>query len=64
MGQQPVPTFLSEKELADHLRVSLSTVRRWRKNRTSPRFCRVGNVIRYQGQDVERSVESHLSSAA
>ena len=39
--------FLSEKEAAVYLSVSLSTIRRWRRYKTGPEYFRFGGVLRY-----------------
>jgi excisionase family DNA binding protein len=38
--------FLSEKEAAAYLSVSLSTIRRWRRYKAGPEYFRVGGVLR------------------
>jgi excisionase family DNA binding protein len=40
-------TFLSEKEAAAYLSVSLSTIRRWRRQQNGPEYFRFGDVLRY-----------------
>jgi excisionase family DNA binding protein len=39
--------FLSEKEAAAYLSVSLSTIRRWRRGVSGPQYFRFGGVLRY-----------------
>jgi excisionase family DNA binding protein len=39
--------FLSEKEAAAYLSVSLSTIRRWRRQQDGPAYFRFGGVLRY-----------------
>ena len=39
--------FLSEKEAAAYLSVSLSTIRRWRRCDRGPQYFRFGGVLRY-----------------
>jgi len=49
--------LLTEEDLAEFLRVSLRTVRRWRQNRTGPRVVRVMRARRYWRSDVVAWVE-------
>ena len=44
--------MLTEKELAALLRVSLSTLRRWRMFRTGPTWFKVEGLVRYDPQGV------------
>src|SRR5436189_4497130 len=52
---QPCSTRLSQRsyrrETSGYLRVSLSTLRRWRKSDGGPGFIRFGKSIRYRVQD-------------
>jgi excisionase family DNA binding protein len=64
MAQPEVPSFLSEKQTATYLSISLSTIRRWRKARKGPQFYRVGNVIRYRRDDVDHFIQQNMPSAA
>jgi excisionase family DNA binding protein len=41
------------EELAERLRISTSTLRRWRSNGEGPKFIRVGKKVRYRQSDVE-----------
>lgn len=45
--------FCSDKELAESLAVSISTVRRWRQAGEGPHFVRIGKSVRYRLSDVE-----------
>ncbi len=45
--------LLNEKEMALMLRVSVSTLRRWRANRAGPNFVRIGSSIRYLQSDIQ-----------
>jgi hypothetical protein len=49
--------LLTEEDLAEFLRVSLRTVRRWRHDRTGPRVVRVMRAPRYWRSDVIAWVE-------
>jgi excisionase family DNA binding protein len=57
-------TFLSEKEAAIYLGISLSTIRRWRKTADGPKFYRHGNVLRYRQEALEEFISQNTRSAA
>ena len=44
--------MLTDVEVADHLSVSISTVRRWRLKGGGPRWIRIGSSIRYDSADL------------
>lgn len=46
-------SMIDEREVARLCGVSLSTVRRWRRQRQGPSFVKIGALVRYQPQDVE-----------
>ena len=46
--------FMTEKEVAGQLNVSLATLRRWRLERRGPRFVKVGALVRYRPEDLEQ----------
>ena len=46
--------MLTEKELAAILNVSVQTVRRMRKKGTGPAHIKIGRLIRYRVEDIER----------
>lgn len=50
--------FLTEPEVADRLRVSLACLRRWRLERRGPRFVKVGSLVRYPAEELDRWIES------
>jgi excisionase family DNA binding protein len=50
--------FLTEPEVADRLRVSLACLRRWRLERRGPRFVKVGSLVRYPADELDRWIES------
>ena len=54
--------WLTEKEAAEMLRISLATLRRWRRRREGPPWFRIGRVPRYQREDVERFIEQQRQS--
>jgi excisionase family DNA binding protein len=47
MAPNSSTAFLSEKEAAAYLSVSLSTIRRWRRLKNGPDYFRFGGVLRY-----------------
>ena len=50
---------LNENQVAQHLGVSIATVRRWRARRTGPRFRKIGGAsVRFGCEDLRRWIES------
>jgi hypothetical protein len=45
--------LLTEREVSDHLHVSLASLRRWRLEQRGPRFIKVGSLVRYRLEDLE-----------
>jgi hypothetical protein len=64
MCQQNLPLFLSEKEPAVYLSVSLSTIRRWRRSGDGPAFFRYGGVIRYSLETLQAFIFRYTSEVA
>jgi excisionase family DNA binding protein len=58
------PAYLSEKEAAAYLAVSMSTLRRWRRAHTGPVHFRFGGVLRYGRSDLDRFIAKFTSTAA
>ena len=50
--------FLTEKEVAKQIKVSLASLRRWRLLQRGPRFVKVGALVRYRPEDLEQWMES------
>jgi excisionase family DNA binding protein len=46
--------LLTELEVAERLRVSLACLRRWRLERRGPRFLKVGSLVRYPAEELDR----------
>jgi excisionase family DNA binding protein len=46
-------SFLTEKEVAKQIRVSLASLRRWRLVQRGPRFVKVGALVRYRPEDLD-----------
>ena len=46
--------FLTEQELADRIKLTVSAIRQWRKyKRTGPPYLKIGAAVRYRLEDVE-----------
>ena len=52
MSDEPIETFLDEKQLGQKLRVSISTLRLWRTECRGPRYHKIGQLVRYSPTDV------------
>jgi excisionase family DNA binding protein len=50
--------FLTEKEVAEQIKVSLASLRRWRLLQRGPRFIKVGSLVRYRADDLDRWLET------
>jgi len=50
--------FLTEKEVAKQIKVSLASLRRWRLLQRGPRFIKVGALVRYRAEDLEQWLET------
>jgi hypothetical protein len=48
------PTYLTQVELAARWRISPRTLERWRWAGDGPRFIKIGGLVRYRLQDIER----------
>ena len=57
-SNRAVVVLLTEPEVADRLRVSLACLRRWRLERRGPRFLKVGSLVRYPADELNRWIES------
>ena len=55
------PAYLSEKEAAAYLTVSLSTVRRWRRAKIGPAYLRFGGVLRYSRQSLQAFIAKNTT---
>lgn len=47
-------SLLLERDIAERLKVSVSSVRKWRRTGKGPNFLRFGKVVRYDARDVQR----------
>ena len=50
--------FLTEREVANQIKVSLASLRRWRLLQRGPRFIKVGALVRYRAEDLEQWLET------
>jgi hypothetical protein len=61
LGRSP---FATEDEARQYFSVSLSTVRRWRRAGTGPKYFRCGDILRYHWDDLESFAEAKSSPEA
>ena len=47
-------SFLTEVDVARQINVSLSSLRRWRLMHQGPQFVKVGALVRYRPEDLEK----------
>jgi predicted DNA-binding transcriptional regulator AlpA len=54
MGTLPKPeiVLLNEFAVAEMLRLSVATIRRWRLLRQGPKYIKIGAAVRYRPEDV------------
>ena len=57
------PVHLSEKDAARYLGISLSTIRRWRRNSSGPSFYRFWGVLRYCRDALDAFIASNTHTA-
>ena len=50
--------FLTEKDVAKQISVSLASLRRWRLLNSGPRFVKVGTLVRYRPEDLKLWMDS------
>ena len=56
---QITPTFLTQRELAELLRMPERTLEDWRLMQTGPPYLKLGRLVRYDVQDVLTWVHEH-----
>jgi len=44
----------TEKQVSKQLNVSVASLRRWRLLKRGPQFIKVGSLVRYRPEDIER----------
>lgn len=52
------PEMLNEHQVAEHLKISVASVRRWRLLRTGPKYVKIGSAVRYQRVKLETWLDS------
>ena len=55
--------LLREKQVADILGISVSTVRRMRHQSTGPKATRIGSLVRYRLEDVQQFIREAAEGA-
>jgi predicted DNA-binding transcriptional regulator AlpA len=50
--------LLNEFEVADLLRLSVKTVRRWRSHECGPKYLKVGRLVKYRFEAIQAFVDS------
>jgi predicted DNA-binding transcriptional regulator AlpA len=58
LNEVNMESFLNEKEVAEKIKVSLGSLRRWRLLQRGPRFVKVGALVRYRVEDLEQWMET------
>jgi excisionase family DNA binding protein len=58
-----MPEWLTTEELADELKVPISTVYKWRHEGTGPKAHRIGRHTRYKRGDLDRWLETRADTA-
>jgi predicted DNA-binding transcriptional regulator AlpA len=51
---------LLPKQVSQKIKVSESTLAKWRLNGNGPKFVKIGGKVVYRESDVERFLEAHL----
>jgi hypothetical protein len=62
MSQVVSSPYVSEKEAAAFLSVSLPTIRRWRRPKVGPTFFRFGGVLRYSLDHLQSFISQNQTS--
>lgn len=57
-SRRPVSPLLDSREVAAYLKVSESTLSRWRTDHTGPPFLRLGGIARYRLATIDDWLES------
>jgi predicted DNA-binding transcriptional regulator AlpA len=56
------PALLTEAQTAEYLGISLSTIRRWRKQSgTGPAYFRVSDCLRYHRSELDKFIAEHTT---
>jgi predicted DNA-binding transcriptional regulator AlpA len=59
MNQGDFTTAINESEVARRANVSVAVIRKWRREKTGPRFLKLGRLVRYRARDVEAWLDLH-----
>lgn len=52
-------TLLSTMDAAKLLKCHPTTVKRWRRDKTGPRYVRLGRLIRYRPEDIDTWIDDN-----
>jgi predicted DNA-binding transcriptional regulator AlpA len=61
--RNPIDELLNEHDVARIIGLSVSSVRRRRLLRRSPKYIKLGSAVRYRPKDVESWIEAQVSPA-
>lgn len=50
--------MMTDRDVAAALKMSIASVRRWRRQQTGPKFMKIGSLVRYRRSEVEAWIES------
>ena len=56
-----IETLLNEHDVARITRLSVSSVRRWRRLSQGPKYLKIGGAVRYRSEDISAWLESRPS---
>lgn len=59
MHEEESAVAICESELARRANVSIAVIRKWRREKSGPRFLKLGRLVRYRVRDVEAWLELH-----
>lgn len=55
--------LLTEREVARLLKVSISALRKWRRESTGPKFCKIQRCVRYNAEQLRGWLEAQNKEA-
>ena len=55
-----IPPYLSERQVAEALNLSVRTLQHWRLEGRGPLFVRIGRAVRYPQGEIEKFLKSML----
>lgn len=53
MNEKQNDDYLTEQDVANRFRVSVSTVKSWRRRSLGPVYYKIGGAVRYKPEDVD-----------